>query len=100
MIFAPVDVFLGDKNAVHPDIFYISNGNAPIIKEAGVFGSPDLIVEVLSPGNQNADLIKKKAIYEEFEVKEYFIVDPGDKSVITYYFKNKNMFCKDRKKGN
>src|SRR5215210_5424188 len=89
VIFAPVDVFLGDKNAVQPDIFYVSNGNAHIIKEAGIFGSPDLIVEVLCSGNQNADLIKKKDVYEEFEVKGYFIVDPGDKSVITYYLENK-----------
>lgn len=74
IFFAPVDVFLGDKNAVQPDIFYIRNENAHIIRETGVFGAPDLIAEVLSPGNQNADLVKKKAVYEEFDVKEYFII--------------------------
>jgi len=81
VIFAPVDVFLGDKNAVQPDIFYISNENAHIIQESGIFGAPDWIIEVLSTGNQNADLVKKKAVYEEFGVKEYFIVNPADKSV-------------------
>lgn len=88
VMFAPVDVFLGDKNAVQPDIFYISNENAHIIHESGIFGSPDLIIEVLSHGNKNADLVKKKAVYEEYGVKEYFIVDPADKNVIAYYLEN------------
>ena len=88
VIFAPVAVFLGDKNAVQPDIFFISTENANIIREEGIFGAPDLIIEVLSKGNANADLVKKKAIYEAFGIKEYFIVDPDNKSVITYFFDN------------
>lgn len=88
IFFAPLDVFLGDKNAVQPDIFFISNNNNKLIKEDGIYGAPDLIVEVLSPGNRNADLVKKKAIYEQFGVKEYFIVEPADKSVLCYYLKD------------
>lgn len=99
IIFAPVDVFLGNRNAVQPDIFYVSSSNAHIIQQEGIFGAPDLVIEVLSPGNQNADLVKKKAVYEEFGVKEYFIVNPADKSVITYYLINKKYAKQTKQKG-
>ena len=86
-IYAPVDVYLGSKNAVQPDVFFISNTNKHLIKKDGVYGAPDFIVEILSPSNRNADLIEKKAVYEQFGVKEYFIVDPVDKSVLSYFLK-------------
>ncbi|SFP56260.1 Uma2 family endonuclease [Parafilimonas terrae] len=87
-IYAPVDVYLGDKNAVQPDVFFISNANKHFIENDGVYGAPDIIVEILSPSNKNTDLIKKKAIYEQFGVQEYFIVEPADKSVLSYYLKD------------
>ncbi len=65
----------------------------------GIFGAPDLIVEVLSAGNQNADLAKKKAVYEEFGVKEYFIIDPSDKTEITYFIENSQFIEQQRQKG-
>lgn len=88
IFFAPFDVFLGTTNAIQPDIFFISTVNNHLIKDDGIYGAPDLIVEILSPRNRNADLIKKKAVYEQFGVKEYFIVDPMDKSVLSYYLKD------------
>lgn len=87
-IYAPVDVYLGDKSAVQPDVFFISNANKHFIKNDGIYGAPDIIIEVLSPRNKNADLIKKKAVYEQFGVQEYFIVEPSDKSVLSYYLKD------------
>lgn len=87
-IYAPVDVYLGDKNAVQPDVFFISNVNKQYIRKDGIYGAPDLIVEVLSPSNRNADLIKKKTVYEQFGVKEYFIVEPSDKTVLSFYLKD------------
>ncbi|MEJ7681202.1 MAG: Uma2 family endonuclease [Segetibacter sp.] len=77
--FAPVDVYLNTKNAFQPDIFYISNKRKDIIKENGVYGSPDLVIEILSKGNRKTDLIKKKNVYEATEVKEYWVVDPETK---------------------
>ena len=60
VIYAPVDVFPGHKSAVQPDVFFIANANNHLIKEDGIYGPPDLIVEILSPGNRNTDLVKKK----------------------------------------
>lgn len=99
LAFAPVDVFLGDSNAVQPDLFFIAKENTHLIKDDGVHGAPDIIVEVLSPANKNDDLVKKKVQYEKFGVKEYFIVDADDKTVITYYLKNKKYELQKSVKG-
>lgn len=98
-VFAPFDVFLGDKNAVQPDVFFISAENNHMIKKDGVYGAPDLVVEILSSHNKNTDLFKKKSLYEQFGVKEYFIADPSDKSVITYYLKEGKYIEQKKQKG-
>ena len=79
LFFAPVDVYLNKKNAFQPDIFYIGNDRKGIIKDKGIIGSPDLIVEILSKGNQKYDLNDKKAVYEQSGVQEYWVVDPETK---------------------
>lgn len=87
--FAPVDVYLNTKNAFQPDIFYISNERKDIIKENGVYGSPDLVIEILSKGNRKTDLIKKKNVYEATGVKEYWVVDPETKWCEGFILENK-----------
>jgi len=77
--FAPVDVYLDTKNAFQPDIFYISNERKDIIKENGIYGPPDLVIEILSEGTRKTDLIKKKNVYEATGVKEYWVADPDTK---------------------
>lgn len=60
--FAPVDVYLDEKNAFQPDILFISQERGKIIKENGVYGAPDMVIEILSKGNRQTDLIKEKCI--------------------------------------
>ena len=80
VFYAPLDVYLDEtSNAVQPDIFFVANANATIIKDKHIQGTPDLIVEILSPGNSRHDMVVKKALYEKFGVKEYWIVDPETK---------------------
>jgi Uma2 family endonuclease len=96
-VFAPVDVYLGESNVVQPDIIFIANANAGIIKDGRVKGAPDLIVEVLS-GNKKHDLQVKKNLYEASGVQEYFIINPGSKEVITYYLNNNTFVLQESKK--
>ena len=86
IFYAPLDVFLdSEANAVQPDIFFISKENAVMLNTDGtVRGIPDLIIEILSPGNRKHDLVIKKDLYEKFGVKEYWIVDPDTKEVVGY----------------
>ncbi|MBX2965904.1 MAG: Uma2 family endonuclease [Cyclobacteriaceae bacterium] len=80
VIYAPFDVRLDEtRNAVQPDITVILKSNPNQIVEGRYAGVPDLIVEILSPGNKDHDLITKKDLYEKFGVQEYWIVDPETK---------------------
>ena len=82
---APCDVYLDQElNAVQPDVLFISKEKSNIVLEDGIYGSPDFIVEVLSPSNSKNDLEVKKELYERFLVKEYWIVDPIEKKAIGY----------------
>lgn len=75
VFFALVDVYLNNKNVYQPDIFFIAAENSNIIKDRGIYGAPDLVIEVLS-ADKNYDLVTKKAVYEKHGVKEYWVVDP------------------------
>jgi Uma2 family endonuclease len=89
-VMAPVDVYLDENNIVQPDIVFLFNSSLKLVKAGKIMGSPDLIIEVLSPGNEKHDLEKKKVLYEKAGVKEYFIIAPKTKTVISYYLvKNK-----------
>jgi Uma2 family endonuclease len=46
------------------------------------------VIEILSPSNSKYDLKVKKDVYEQYGVKEYWIVDPEDKSVTGYTLKD------------
>ncbi len=85
---APYDVILSQDNVVEPDIIFISNDNLEIITEDNVQGSPDLLIEILSPSSQDNDRNKKKVIYETYGVKEYWIVDPDLEVVDIYILKD------------
>ncbi len=81
-----VDVFLDEKNNVIPDLMITCNRE--IIKSNGVYGAPDLIVEVLSPNTAAKDKGYKKDLYEKSRVKEYWIVDIPNKSIDVFLLKN------------
>lgn len=76
---APCDVYLNRRNAFQPDILFVAKENLHMIKERGVFGAPDLIVEILSPETWRYDKEDKKDEYERSGVKEYWMVDPLSK---------------------
>ena len=96
---APCDVHFDEKNIYQPDLTFVSRENEDRIMDRGIKGSPDLIIEVLSPSNQRFDKVDKKDIYEKYGVKEYFIVDPSDKSVLSYLLVNDEFVQRESKSG-
>jgi len=78
------DVYLDEMNVYQPDICYISKKSMHLIKEDGLHGAPDLVIEILSPATAKYDLEDKKDVYEQYGVKEYWIVDPADSQVTGY----------------
>jgi len=87
---APFDVYLDEySNAVQPDIVFVSKENLSIIKDH-IHGVPDLMIEILSPGNKKYDQEKKKELYERFGVQEYWIIDPSTNEATGYTLKSGN----------
>lgn len=81
VLFAPRDVYLAPRETYQPDLLFIQKERLGISAEDKVNGAPDLVVEVLSPSTAYYDLKKKYKAYEKYGVKEYWIVDPEDKSI-------------------
>lgn len=89
ILIAPVDLYLDEMaNAVQPDILFSSKNNPLVVDKSGLHGVPDLIIEILSPGNKEHDLVKKKLLYEKFGVKEYWVIDPETKMATGYSLKD------------
>lgn len=90
---APFDVRLFDsvkskkqgKNiytVVQPDLCVICDLSK--LDDKGCLGAPDMVIEILSPGNSNKEMRTKKQLYEENAIKEYWIVDPEHENVFQY----------------
>lgn len=75
-VFAPgTGTILGEHDGVIPDAAYVRPERLAVVGEVDVEGAPDLVVEVLSPGNRGYDLVKKRARYELAGVEELWFVD-------------------------
>ncbi|MBD5503137.1 MAG: Uma2 family endonuclease [Lachnospiraceae bacterium] len=83
---APFAVFLdkSDKNYVEPDISVVCEKNK--ITERGCNGTPDWIIEIVSPGSKAMDYFTKLFKYRTAGAREYWIVDPAKQRVTAYFF--------------
>lgn len=86
---APFDVRLSRTvnneqitTVVQPDLCVICDSAK--IDERGAIGAPDIVVEILSPGNNKKELQNKYEVYEEAGVLEYWIIQPSEKTFLKY----------------
>ena len=79
---SPVDVVFDAVKALvlQPDIVFLTARNKRLI-DGRLWGAPDLVVEVLSPGTARRDRTTKRRWYREHGVREYWLVDPHRASV-------------------
>jgi Uma2 family endonuclease len=76
---APFDVILRRQDpavVVQPDFLFVARAHMDRMQESGLFGPPDLVVEVVSPSNARHDSIKKRQLYADHGVQEYWLVLP------------------------
>ncbi|PWS28290.1 restriction endonuclease [Pedobacter yonginense] len=87
---APFDVRFPKRSKDDRDVFTVLQPDICVIcdksklDDRGCIGAPDLVVEILSPGNNKKELIQKYQVYEEFGVKEYWVVSQSDQSILIY----------------
>lgn len=67
---------------LQPDLCVICDESK--LDEAGCIGAPDLVVEILSPGNNRKELKLKYEVYEESGVKEYWVIHPTEQTLLIY----------------
>lgn len=92
MYHAPFDVRLKETKdtvaddyidtVVQPDIIVVCDPEK--LDDRGCIGSPDLIIEILSPSTARMDMTVKFDLYQRFGVKEYWIVHPKDQTVLVF----------------
>jgi Uma2 family endonuclease len=96
---APFDVRLPIKNkkkdneittVVQPDLSIICDVSK--LDARGCCGAPDLIIEILSPGNNKKDLKLKYELYEEAGVPEYWVVFPIEESILVFLLNENNKY--------
>lgn len=94
---APFDVRLVDKRKKSPkdeDIITVFQPDLCVIcdleklDDRGCLGAPDLIIEILSPGNSVKEMKNKFELYEENGVREYWMVDYVEKTILIYVLEN------------
>lgn len=84
---APFDIRLSEsyedehviETVVQPDLSIFCDKSK--LDEKGAKGAPDWVIEVLSPGTAYKDLNIKLLLYQQYQVKEYWIVDPETSNI-------------------
>lgn len=101
VLVSPVDVVLDGPNALvlQPDVVYVSTERLNIVRDR-IWGAPDLVVEVLSPGTRRRDLVDKRRWYRQYGVREYWIVDPITREIVVLAFDEQRVSTRRRFAGN
>lgn len=77
----PLDIRLTNEDVYQPDLLFVRKERVHLIGRQKFNIVPDLVVEILSPSNAYYDLTRKKAMYAEHGVAEYWIVDPHEETI-------------------
>lgn len=85
-LISPIDTQLDcdERTMVQPDVAILCQDDR--VKEWGVYGAPDFVLEVISPSTKRKDYFKKLEKYENAGVREYWILDPYKKQLLVFFF--------------
>ena len=96
---APFDVTLPIANkknkkqqttVVQPDIVVVCDETK--LDKQGCNGVPDLVVEILSPGNTKKEMKFKFEVYQEAKIPEYWVIDPQRQFMMCYFLNDKDIY--------
>ncbi len=88
---APLDVQLDcdDRTMVQPDVVILCDEKKGTYR--GIFGAPDFVAEVLSPGTGKKDFLKKVPKYAAAGVKECWLISPEKQKIMAFCFQDRDM---------
>lgn len=86
-------VVLGDEQTYMPDVLFVARPREDIIRSKGVFGAPDLVVEILSAGTEQYDRGAKFRAYERAGVRELWLIDPYGPAGTEFYQRQDDRFA-------
>jgi Uma2 family endonuclease len=78
-------VELEEDQTYEPDILFVAMERADIVETKGVFGAPDLVIEILSAGTVHYDRGSKFKAYERAGVRELWLIDPYGPAGTEFY---------------
>ena len=93
-VVATPGLVLGQFSGVIPDIVFFSHGRADEIISGGrLIAAPDIAIEILSPGRENAarDRVAKRQLYAKHSVQAYWIVDGENRAIEIYRLSTKGL---------
>lgn len=64
-----------------PDVVFVRQERAGIVQEKGIYGAPDLIIEILSPGDKVSDVLALEVDYRSIGATEIWFIDQEQKQV-------------------
>jgi len=67
---------------VQPDITVVCDASK--LDTRGCIGAPDIVIEILSPGNTKREMKDKLELYQHAQIPEYWLVDPEREFIIIY----------------
>lgn len=81
---APLDVQLDEDEytMLQPDLIVLCDKKK--IRRRGIFGAPDLVIEIVSESTAKKDYVLKVSKYMEAGVREFWILDPLKKRLLIY----------------
>jgi Uma2 family endonuclease len=92
--YAPFDVRLPVHSKKNEDIYTVVQPDISVIcdpsklDDAGCIGAPDIVIEILSPGNNRKELQNKYEVYKESGVQEYWVIHPDEQTLLIYTLVN------------
>lgn len=99
VLHAPLDVRLFEKDEndtknvdtfVQPDVVVLCDNSKR--DKRGIKGAPDLAIEIVSPSTSSYDCLVKLNLYMQAGVREYWIVNPEEKTVQVYLLDNEGTY--------
>lgn len=85
VLWSPIGLFMPGCDPVQPDLLVIRAEDRGIVRERGIEGVPALLVEILSPSNQEHDLVVKRAAYARAGVPEYWVARPVERDLLVHH---------------